>query len=91
MAVPQHREPPKPEDRRPLFKATGEVKEGFIRAEIIKRCWASNNLRLFKGDIVDISESDFELLNERNFAKQPWIKPTTTLSLKKSAAPSPQE
>lgn len=77
MAVPnKYREPPKPEDARPLHKATGETPEGMVRVEITKRCWASNNKRLFAGDIVDLSEADAELLNERNFAKIPWTKPT---------------
>jgi hypothetical protein len=78
MAVPaKFREPPKPEDARPLFKAEGEVPAGKVRAEIIKRCWASGNLRLFVGDVVDLSEDDFALLHERNFAKLQWTKPKT--------------
>lgn len=72
MAGLKHREPPKPEDARPLFEAKGEVKEGFIRAEITGRVWASNNLRLFKGDVVDLSEADFELLYKLEKARQPW-------------------
>ncbi|MDP1702592.1 MAG: hypothetical protein Q8L53_16770 [Aestuariivirga sp.] len=72
MAGPKHREPPKPEDARPLHDTKGDVPEGMVRAEVIKRCWASNNKRLFAGDVVDLSEADFELLNERNFVKAQW-------------------
>ena len=72
MTVPnKFREPPKPEDARPLFVAKGETPDGFVRAEVIKRCWSSKQ-RLFAGDVVDLSEEDFALLYERNFVKQPW-------------------
>ncbi len=77
MAVPnKYREPPKPEDARPLFKAEGEVAKGKVRVEIIGgpngRVYASDDLRLFKGDLVDLSEADAELLCGLNFAKIPW-------------------
>jgi hypothetical protein len=73
MAVPnRYREPPKPEDARPLHDAKGEVAEGMVRAEVTRRCWASGNKRLFAGDIVDLSEADFELLNGLNFVKAQW-------------------
>jgi len=73
MAAPnKFREPPKPEDARPLHDAKGKVAEGMVRVEVTKRCWASNSKRLFAGDVVDLSEADAELLCERNFAKLPW-------------------
>ena len=77
MAVPhKFREPPKPEDARPLHDAKGEVPEGMVRVEVIGnhngRCWASNNKRLFKGDVVDISEEDFQILDKLNYVKQQW-------------------
>lgn len=81
MAVPNRfREPPKPEDARPLFKAEGDVKEGYVRAEVIGnhngRCYASNDLRLFRGDVIDLTESDFEGLYAKNYVKQLWTKPS---------------
>jgi hypothetical protein len=67
--------PPQPEDKRPLHKAEGEVPAGFVRAEVLRRCWSSKE-RLFKGDIVDLSEADFELMHKREQVRQQWIKPT---------------
>lgn len=67
---------PQPEDARPLFTTEGPVKEGCTRAEITKRCWASKdgqaNIRLFKGDVVDIPDAEFAILYERNWAREPW-------------------
>lgn len=76
MAGPKHRDPPKPEDARPLYKATGEVPEGKVRAEVTRRCWASKNEhhveRLFVGDVWDFVEAEFEVLDKRNWVKQQW-------------------
>jgi len=74
MSVPnKFREPPKPEDARPLYAATGEVADGMVRVEVIGnhngRCWASNSKRLFKGDVVDLTEEDFQILDKLNYVK----------------------
>ena len=67
---------PQPEDARELFNTEGPVKEGFVRAEITQRCWASKDgftaIRLFKGDIVDLPDAEFAILYERNWAREPW-------------------
>lgn len=69
---------PQPEDERPLFKTEGPVKEGCVRAEMTKRCWASKDgfsaIRVFKGDVIDIPEAEFAIFYERNWAKEPWKK-----------------
>ena len=79
MAIAKYREPPKPEDARPLFTAKGEVPEGKVRGEVTHRCWASKNdtyiERLFVGDVFDFFEAEFEVLDKRNWVKAQW-KPT---------------
>ena len=67
---------PQPEDARDLYETKGDVKEGFVRAEITHRCWASKDgytaIRLFKGDVVDLPDAEFAILYERNWAREPW-------------------
>ena len=67
----------------PVKTASGEVPDGKVRAEVLKNCWASNNKRLFKGDVVDLSVEDFEGLSDRQFVRQQWIKPNPTQAPKK--------
>lgn len=73
MTAPNRfREAPKPEDKRPLHEAKGPVAEGMVRAEITRRCWTSGNRRLFVGDVIDLTEEDFEGLLAKNFARAQW-------------------
>lgn len=79
MAIAKYREPPKPEDRRALFTAKGEVPDGKVRGEVMHRCWATKTggfiERLFIGDVFDFDEAEYEVLDKRNWVKAQW-KPT---------------